>query len=157
MNAFEHAVAKIEKAKNDAVSSSWESVSGYDVFHWLSGYIGALKDNELIDDNEFTILREKLRDMPIHESSPSVKAELTQKFKENSMSKVGKAVLLSNFLLIFGAVLASAGLWGLFAVNSVYDSDKIRDWNFWESTAVFVLLFISGVYVSYRGLQVYKR
>lgn len=75
MKVFEHAVEKIEKAGKDAVSGSWESVSGYDAFHWLSGYIGALKDNELIDYNEFSVLREKLREIPIHASSPRINVE----------------------------------------------------------------------------------
>lgn len=84
MNAFKIALEKIEKANKDAVSDSWESISGYDAFFWLSGYVGALKDNELISSDEFSILREKLRQVPIHTSSPRIKSELNKKSNESN-------------------------------------------------------------------------
>ncbi|MEN4536629.1 hypothetical protein [Pantoea agglomerans] len=79
MSVFKNALEKIEKANKEAVSDSWDSINGYDGFLWLSGYIGALKDNELISFDEFVILREKLRQIPIHASSPRIKAELHNK------------------------------------------------------------------------------
>lgn len=64
MTAFQRALIKIKESKTQELTGYPESVSPRDAFIWLSGYIAALRENDLIDDNDFAVLRDELRKGP---------------------------------------------------------------------------------------------
>lgn len=78
MSIAQKAMRKIYEYKTSVLSGYPESVSGYDAFLWLSGYLAALRENNLIDEPEFIKLRDELREIPIHSSSPIAKNSLTK-------------------------------------------------------------------------------
>jgi len=86
MNIAEKALVKIKEYHTRVITGTLDSPSGYDAVHWLSGYIAALKENALIDEVEFLRLRDEIREIPIHSSSPRNKAELRKTNESNERS-----------------------------------------------------------------------